>query len=172
MGKENSSVLNLIIIHLFLAYVWVQQILADVIGGYGHLGKHGYEVGYVDYILTSEGKRDPIMSELFEKQQNKPLLIMHHKDSFELPTNASILAYTSNGYIAAFRFGSAFCVQFHPEVVLADFYGWVEGIRKNRAELYEHLDIDAILHQVQACETESDKSQRLFFEIWWNSIQN
>jgi GMP synthase-like glutamine amidotransferase len=46
---------------------------------------------------------------------------MHHKDSFDLSSNATILAYTSNNYIAAFRTGSALCLQFHPEASLSDF---------------------------------------------------
>ncbi|CAF0751827.1 unnamed protein product [Rotaria sp. Silwood1] len=148
------------------------QLIADVIGGHGYLGKYGYEVGYVQYELTTEGKNDPIMSKVFEEQQNKPLLIMHHKDSFDLPSNASILAYTSNNYIAAFRIGSAFCVQFHPEASFTEFNEWVQRTRNYRPELYENLNIDEILHEAQTCEIQADKSRRLFFETWWNSIQH
>jgi GMP synthase-like glutamine amidotransferase len=147
------------------------QIIADVIGGHGHLGKYGYEVGYVQYEITCEGKRDPVISKVFEEQQNKPLFIMHHQDSFDLPSNASILAYTSNNYIAAFRIGSALCVQFHPEASFIEFNEWVQRTRQNRPEAYKNLDIDEILHQAQACEIQADKSRRLFFETWWNNIQ-
>jgi GMP synthase (glutamine-hydrolysing) len=147
------------------------QLLADSIGGHGHLGKYGYEVGYVQYHITSEGKTDPVISKVFEEQENNPLFIMHHKDSFDLPSNASILAYTSNKYTAAFRIGSALCVQFHPEASFTEFNEWVERTRKNRPELYGHLDIDEIVHHAQACEIQADKSRRLFFETWWNSIQ-
>jgi len=147
------------------------QLLADVIGGHGHLGKYGYEIGYVQYELTSEGKLDPVISKVFEEQQNKPLLIMHHKDSFDLPSNASILAYTSNNYIAAYRIGSALCVQFHPEASFTEFNEWVEGTRDEEPELYGNLDIDEILRQAQACEGQASKSRRCFFETWWNSLQ-
>lgn len=147
------------------------QLLADVIGGHGHLGKHGYEVGYVQYELTSEGKNDPIISQLFEEQQNKPLYIMHHRDSFDLPSNTSALAYTTNNYIAAFRTGSALCVQFHPEASFTEFNEWVQRTLNNRPELYGNLDIDKILEQAQTCEADAAKSRRLFFEKWWNSIQ-
>ena len=146
------------------------QLLADAIGGHGHLGKYGYEVGYVQYHITSEGKSDPVISKVFH-EQNKPLFIMHHKDSFDLPSNASILAYTSNKYIAAYRIGSALGVQFHPDTTFTDFNVWVERTRKNRPELYGNLDIDEIVRQAQACDIQADKSRQLFFETWWNSIQ-
>ena len=147
------------------------QLLADVIGGHGHLGKHGYEAGYVQYELTSEGKQDPILSKIFDEQQNKPLLLMHHQDSFDLPSNASVLAYTSNNYTAAYRIGSAFCVQFHPEASFTEFNEWVQNKLRTTPASYKNLDIDEILGQAQACEIQADKSRRLFFETWWNSIQ-
>ena len=147
------------------------QLLADAIGGRGHLGKYGYEAGYVDYQLTPEGQQDPIMSKVFAEQENKPLLVMHHEDSFESPPNSSILAYTSKGYIAAYRIGSAFGVQFHPEASFQDFSEWVERTRRNWPGLYGNLDIDEILQQAEACETQADRSRRLFFQTWWNSLQ-
>ena len=146
------------------------QLLADAIGGHGHLGKYGYEVGYVQYNLTPEGKTDPVISKIFE-EQNNPLFIMHHQDSFDLPSSASILAYTSNNYIAAYRIGSALCVQFHPEASFSEFNEAVQTIRKEEPELYGNLDIDEIVRQAQACEFQAGKSRRLFFETWWNSIQ-
>ncbi|UJR36011.1 hypothetical protein I4U23_028750 [Adineta vaga] len=146
------------------------QLLADVIGGHGHLGKYGYEIGYVQYKLTEEGKQDLILSKLFEAQQDKPLLIMHHQDSFDLPSNATILAYTSNKYIAAYRFGSAYAVQFHPEASFTEFDEWVQRTRTKRPEAYKNLDIDEILHQAKINESEAKKSRQLFFQTWWNMI--
>jgi GMP synthase-like glutamine amidotransferase len=146
------------------------QLLADVIGGHGYIGKYGYEVGYVQYELTSEGKEDPIISKMFEEQQNKPLFLMHHRDSFDLPSNVSVFTYTSNNYTAAYRIGSAFCVQFHPEASFTELNEWVQRTRKAAPELYGNLDIDEILQQAQACEIQADKSRRLFFETWWNSL--
>ncbi|CAF0960092.1 unnamed protein product [Adineta steineri] len=146
------------------------QLIADCIGGHGDLGKYGYEVGYVQYELTNEGKNDPILSKVFDEQRNKPLLIMHHQDSFDLPSNASILAYTTNKYTAAFRIGSAYCVQFHPEASFKEFNEWVQRTRQNRPEAYKNLDIDEILHQAQEFEIEAYKSRQLFFETWWNTI--
>lgn len=147
------------------------QLIADAIGGHGHLGRYGYEVGYVDYELTSEGRNDPVLSKVFEEQGNKPLLIMHHQDSFDLPSNVPILAYTSNKYIAAYKIGSALCVQFHPEASFNEFNEWVERTRKNRPESYKNLNIDEIVHRAQTCENQALKSRRLFFETWWNSLE-
>ncbi|CAF4847897.1 unnamed protein product [Rotaria sp. Silwood1] len=147
------------------------HLLADVIGGCTHLGKYDYEVGYVQYELTSEGKCDPILSKVFEKQQNKPLFVMHHRDSFDLPSNATILAYTTNNYIAAFRFGSAYCVQFHPEASFTEFNEWIQQTRSDEPEIYGNINIDKILYQAQACEIQAEQSRQLFFDTWWNSIQ-
>ena len=147
------------------------QLLADVIGGHGYLGKYGYEVGYVQYRLTPSGQQDRVIKKIFEEQDNSPLFIMHHKDSFDLPPNVTVLAYTSNNYIAAFRFGSAFCVQFHPEASFNQFYQWVQRNKQNRPELYANLDIDSLVEQAERCESKAENSRRLFFETWWNSLE-
>lgn len=148
------------------------QLLATVVGGTGHLGKHGYEVGYVQYRLTSDGEDDPVIGKVFQGETNQPLLIMHHQDSFDLPSDIPVLAYTSNNYIAAFRVGSALAVQFHPEASFTEFSAWVARTRKRAPELYENLDIDGILDQAQASELQASQSRQLFFETWWNSLQN
>lgn len=147
------------------------QLLANVVGGTGHLGRYGSEVGYVQYRLTSEGEKDSVIGKVFAEQNNQPLLIMHHQDSFDLPSNIPVLAYTSNNYIAAFRFGSALAVQFHPEASLTEFNGWVERTQKREPESYAHLDIDGIAREVQAFELQASRSRQLFFETWWNSLQ-
>ena len=146
------------------------QLLADIVGGKGYLGKYGPEAGYVQYELTSEGKTDPVIGEIFEKQQNKPLFVMHHQDSFDLPSNVPVLAYTANKYIAAFRFGSALAVQFHPEASLEDFSGFVERTRQRSPDHYKNMDIDEVLREARECEDHAEKSRRLFFETWWNSL--
>ena len=147
------------------------QLVADAIGGRGYLGKHGYEIGYVQYELTSHGKDDPVISKVFQEYENKPSLVMHHKDSFDLPSHASVLAYTSNNYIAAFRIGSALAVQFHPEASFSDFNRWVQRTQEMKPEAYRHLNLDEILRQGQANEVHADKSRQSFFEHWWNSLQ-
>ena len=147
------------------------QLVADAIGGCGYLGKQGYEIGYVQYELTSHGKNDPVISKVFQEHENKPSLVMHHKDSFDLPSHASILAYISNNYIAAFRIGSALAVQFHPEASFSDFNRWVQRTQEMKPEAYRHLNLDEILRQGQANEVHADKSRQSFFEHWWNSLQ-
>lgn len=147
------------------------QLIAVAIGGRGHLGKFGYEIGYVDFRLTDEGKSDPVLSNVFAEQDHRPLLIMHHRDSFDLPVaKVSVLAYSSVGYIAVFRVGSAFCVQFHPEASFKEFQEWIEHTRATEPELYEGQDIDGILAQAEAVEERAEQSRRLFFESWWNSL--
>ena len=147
------------------------QLVADAVGGRGYLGKQGFEIGYVQYELTSQGKDDPVISKIFEEHENKPALIMHHKDSFDLPSHVPVLAYTCNNYIAAFRTGSALCVQFHPEASFQDFNRWVQRRRETKPESYGDLDVDEILRQSQANEIHAEKSRQSFFEHWWNSLQ-
>lgn len=147
------------------------QLLACVVGGSGHLGRNGYEAGYVPYRLTPEGEADSVIGKVFKEQENNPLLIMHHQDSFDLPSNVPVLAYTSNNYIAAFRFGSALAVQFHPEASFVEFSQWVARTRKREPPLYGNLDIDGALDRAQTSESAASRSRQLFFETWWNSLQ-
>ncbi|CAF1370279.1 unnamed protein product [Rotaria sp. Silwood1] len=147
------------------------QLLADVIGGRAYQSIRGYEAGYVNYELTPEGKNDPILSTIFEAEQHKPMLIMHHGDTFDLPVNVPVLARTSNDYTAAYRVGSAFCVQFHPEMSTREFNESVQRARRNRPKIYQHVDIDEILHHAEANESRAEQSRRFFFQTWWNSIQ-
>lgn len=147
------------------------QILADVIGGRGHLGTKGFEAGYVDYRLTDHAENDQVFRKVFIENGQTPLFVMHHQDSFELPEQAQILAYSSNDYIAAYRFGSALCVQFHPEASFDEFSQWVQRNRTNRSEIYQKIDIDAVLQRAEQVESQAENSRRLFFRSWWNSLR-
>ncbi|CAF0744154.1 unnamed protein product [Didymodactylos carnosus] len=148
------------------------QLLADTCGGKAFEGEQGCEAGYVQYELTDEGKSDPILSQLLTSEQQSPLLIMHHGDTFRLPSSAIKLAYTSNGYIAAYRINKAFCVQFHPEANFEVFNEWIQRGLQKLPRFYSHLNLDEILKYASDNEHKAELTRKLFFKTWWETITN
>jgi GMP synthase (glutamine-hydrolysing) len=90
------------------------QLLADALGGSAHLAPEP-EVGLLPLEVVGD---DPL----------SPLLIgpwvLAHQDTFDLPPGATLLARSA--YPAAFRYGSALGVQFHPEADAALAASWLQ----------------------------------------------
>lgn len=83
---------------------------------------------------------------LFEGVQS-PFSVFHwHGDTFEIPKNASRLAYSSL-YNQAFRIGSGVGLQFHLEVGKKDIMSWLEA---NKDELAKtpYIDADLVRNQI------------------------
>jgi GMP synthase (glutamine-hydrolysing) len=94
------------------------QLLADTLGGSAFLGPLP-EIGVVDVHLTSAGETDEVVKELGDKA------LFAHRDTFELPPGATLLATTAD-YPAAFRVGSALALQSHPEAVPEEALSWAD----------------------------------------------
>ncbi len=94
------------------------QLLADTLGGSAFLGPFP-EIGVVDVDLTSEGENDAVVKGLGDKA------FFAHRDTFELPPGAALLAKTAD-YPAAFRVGSALALQPHPETVPEEALRWAD----------------------------------------------
>lgn len=116
------------------------QLLAEVLGAPVHSRRHG-EHGCSRVSLTAAGQSDPLLRGLPD-----PFPTFHwHNDSFEIPAGALHLAFTPACAGQAFRFGSAWGVQFHPEVDEAIVEVWrrrvqgdvavVEDFRRHWPEL-------------------------------------
>lgn len=93
------------------------QLLADVIGGRAHLG-NGREVGFLELDRTDTGEADTTMAAL------DGTVVAYHQDTFELPEEAELLAFTVR-YPHAFRYGSAMGVQSHPELTPEMWDSWM-----------------------------------------------
>ena len=86
------------------------QLIAQAVGGRVYKGKKK-EIGWYDVYLTPASSND-----IFRGLTNKTIRIFQwHGDTYDLPANAKILAY-SDLYPQAFRIGSAVGIQFHFEV--------------------------------------------------------
>lgn len=86
------------------------QLIAQAGGGRVYKGKKK-EIGWYDVYLTPASSND-----IFRGFTDKMIRIFQwHGDTYDLPANAKILAY-SDLYPQAFRIGSAVGIQFHFEV--------------------------------------------------------
>ena len=86
------------------------QLIAQAAGGRVYKGKKK-EIGWYNVYLTPASSND-----IFRGLTNKTIRIFQwHGDTYDLPANAKILAY-SDLYPQAFRIGSAVGIQFHFEV--------------------------------------------------------
>jgi GMP synthase (glutamine-hydrolysing) len=86
------------------------QLIAQAAGGRVYKGRKK-EIGWYNVYLTPASSND-----IFRGFTDKMIRIFQwHGDTYDLPANAKILAY-SDLYPQAFRIGSAVGVQFHFEV--------------------------------------------------------
>lgn len=86
------------------------QLIAQAAGGRVYKGKKK-EIGWSNVYLTPASSND-----IFRGFTDKAIRIFQwHGDTYDLPANAKILAY-SDLYPQAFRIGSAVGIQFHFEV--------------------------------------------------------
>ena len=96
------------------------QLLAHLAGGVvSSPSPHG-EKGVCRVELNREGASDP----LFRGVASPFLTFQLHGDSFSTPPGATLLAGSAACPAQAFRFGSAYGVQFHPEVDRAIVSAW------------------------------------------------
>ncbi|WP_461637531.1 type 1 glutamine amidotransferase [Leucobacter sp. BZR 635] len=114
------------------------QLLASALGGEVELGEPGLETGVVGIRVTEEGAGDPLMqgvSDVFHSGS------MHNDAVVRLPQDAVLLASGDVYPNQAFRSGSTWAVQFHPEVSPASYEMWV-GLEDHSAnpELQARFD--------------------------------
>ena len=101
------------------------QIIAQAVGGRVYKGKKK-EIGWYDVYLTPASSND-----IFRGLTDKTIRIFQwHGDTYDLPANAKILAY-SDLYPQAFRIGSAVGIQFHFEVDEHLIQTWMNEYRND-----------------------------------------
>jgi GMP synthase (glutamine-hydrolysing) len=99
------------------------QLIAQAVGGRVYKGKKK-EIGWYNVYLTPASSND-----IFRGFTNKAIRIFQwHGDTYDLPANAKILAY-SDLYPQAFRIGSAVGIQFHFEVDEHLIRTWINEYR-------------------------------------------
>lgn len=97
------------------------QLLAAALGGTVER-RPVPEIGYRALDRTSDAAGDPVMGGW---QDGAATLFLHEDDVTQLPEGAVVLLAGSES-TAAWRLGSAWAVQFHPEVDAEQLAGWLE----------------------------------------------
>ncbi len=99
------------------------------------------EIGWYDVSLTKDGKKDPLLGELEEKEK----IFQWHGDTFAIPKGAEWLAKSEACPHQAFRYGDkVYGFQFHLEVDEPMIERWL-AVPYNRDQLKGFAGPDAIL---------------------------
>ncbi|UZN04099.1 type 1 glutamine amidotransferase [Cellulomonas sp. S1-8] len=105
----------------------------------------GREAGVVDVRWRPEAATDALVAPLVQlagAARTSPLPSMHADAVVDLPRGAVWLASSSMYPFQAFRIGSAWGVQFHPEAGLATMRAW--------ADAHDDVDTEAVVAQMTA----------------------
>lgn len=102
----------------FLGICLGAQLLAKALGARVSLHPEGrIEAGYYRIAPTEDGCR----------YFDGPMMVYQwHKEGFDLPHGAALLAEGEIFANQAFRYGGAYGLQFHPEVLAANIQRWIE----------------------------------------------
>ena len=137
------------------------QLIAGALGGTVHRGIKK-EIGWHDIHITTAG-----LNGLFKGFGQKDLRVFQwHGDTYTLPPNTKILAY-SDLYPQAFQIGNAYGLQFHLEVTMGMIRTWLEKYKEETTK--EGLNANSILprkeDEIQELNTKCKKVWSNFSEI-------
>jgi GMP synthase (glutamine-hydrolysing) len=113
------------------------QLLASSLGGRVAQGEAGLETGVVEIVQLPAASADPLLQGLPETFS---VGAMHYDAVVELPPGATLLATGSRYPHQAFRQGSCWGVQFHPEVSPANYESWVDAAVRESPESEQELE--------------------------------
>lgn len=127
-----------------LGICYGHQLLADALGGTVAASPKGREIGTVTVRCSQAAETDPLLGGLGE---TLTVHATHSEAVVRLPLDATLLAENDASPYQAFRFGSAWGVQFHPEFDADIVRGYIEG--RYQVIRDEGLDPDALLGAVR-----------------------
>lgn len=111
------------------------QLLASAMGA-KVVSKRWEEIGTVNVTLTADGKSD----QLFQGFPVEFDAFQWHHDSFDIPIQGKLLAFSAHCSHQAFRIGRcAWGVQFHPEVTRQIIVDWCAWESSDDAEVTDDL---------------------------------
>ena len=120
------------------------------------------EIGVVDVTVTSEARSDEVFSAL--PAPIVPAAQWHQDWICDLPEDATVLMSNDDCPVQAFRIGSAYGVQFHPEVDGQTFASW--GQYADEAAARSGLDVDQAVAGVAGSEERLRDTWRPVFHRW------
>jgi GMP synthase (glutamine-hydrolysing) len=130
------------------------QLIAQAAGGRVYKGKKK-EIGWYDVYLTPASSND-----IFRGFTHKMIRIFQwHGDTYDLPANAKILAY-SDLYPQAFRIGSAVGIQFHFEVDEGLIETWIKEY--NTELIAERIRTEKLLPAPQELQELANQGRRIY----------
>jgi GMP synthase (glutamine-hydrolysing) len=125
------------------------QLLARTLGADVGPGE-SHEIGWLEITPTAASVADPLLGHL----RDPVTVYQWHLDGFALPPGAAHLASSERFPCQAFRFETAWGVQFHPEVDLPTFELWAAN-HPGVAASYG-LDEDALAEDVRRGASDED----------------
>ena len=139
------------------------QLLADALGGSAYLADTA-EVTLAPIEPTASGQGEPIVAAF----GGRPV-IRFHRDSFDLPPGAALLA-TAGGFAQAFRFGSAVGVQPHPEVTPEILAGWLEDADARQMAVDAGTDPDLLVASFGHSVVVAEATAAAVFDAWVDEV--
>jgi GMP synthase-like glutamine amidotransferase len=113
------------------------QLIAKTLGGNVYKGTKK-EIGWSNVFITENGHKN-----LFRGFEGNTIRVFQwHGDTYDLPTSATLLAY-SKLYPQAFKIGNLIGIQFHLEVNHHMIENWLHEYREEASE--ENIEPESIL---------------------------
>ncbi len=157
LRKEKQLILNSIKLGIpILGICLGSQIIANSCGGKVYPGSKK-EIGWSYVDITAEGKNS-----LFKNIFDNPIQVFQwHGDTFVLPENAKVLS-SSSLYTQAFKYKTAYGIQFHLEVTESMIVDWIEKYQKEIT--FENLDKQELIFNVNNKVKELNKYSKIVYK--------
>lgn len=139
------------------------QLVADALGGRAYLADSA-EVVFAPVEATDVGRSDPVATALAERP-----IIRIHRDTFELPPGAALLA-TGGGYPQVFRIGSALGIQPHPEVTPDTLTDWLVDGDARQMAIGAGTDPEAIVEAFRLAQRSVEAMAADVFDAWIDEV--
>jgi GMP synthase-like glutamine amidotransferase len=131
------------------------QLIADAMGGKAYLSEQ-IEFGFKDLNFIEE-------ESLFEDFKNSKVFSWH-RDTFEIPPGATLVAKTNFPQI--YKIKNTIALQFHPEIKLNLFETWYDSeLSKQELECY---DVKSEVQYLKDNSQQQEKSMINFYTKWMN----
>jgi len=139
------------------------QLIADSCGGKVYRGTKK-EIGWSYVGITIDGK-DSIFKNISDK---KLQVFQWHGDTYILPYNANILSFSSL-YVQAFKYKTAYGIQFHLEVTKQMIFDW---IREYQSEIQsENIVQQDLIYGIDKKVTELNKYAKIVYKNFISMVE-
>jgi GMP synthase (glutamine-hydrolysing) len=120
------------------------------------------EIGFFPIQLTAAGQRDA----LFRGFGDDLMAFQWHEDAFDVPAGAELLADSQRDSAQAFRYGSCYGLQFHPEVTSESIAQWAAWVPAGLSAAAEPTSRDALLVRAGEVDAEFAAQTARLCENW------